>query len=270
MPVGAAAEQIRREADATFERLEIEAVEEYLDWYYSLIAEGGRLFALVTGGMEQMEDHLAEKVRETLEQEKWYVGINTGFERLTSADEEARTAYAHTVRDILDRNRIGPPRLQSASVDVTSISSLEDILQPSFDQDVIPAALRFLLAGGSSVVVARSVRFIIAQKVEAKMLAKRALKLVAKTPLKALASKALGRAATGAGLGTVLPGAGTAAGAIGGTIFSILIDGALLKVEEAMSRDDFRREIITAIREARREFEDQYLVTPNAPKPANP
>ena len=49
-----------------------------------------------------------------------------------------------------------------------------------------------------------------------------------------------------------------------------MIDGVLLEAEEALSRDDFRREIVTTIRKARREFEYQMLGPANPPKPASP
>ena len=276
LPVGAAAEQLRREVDATFDRLENEAVDEYLDWYYSPTAEWGRLFKLL-GGVERLEGHLAEKVRETFEQEKWYAGINTAFERWMAADEEARKAYEQTVRAILERNRVESQRLQNTEVVVASIVSLEDILKPSFHQDFVPAAHRFLGASGGGAVVAGAVGTIIAQKVKTKILAKLVLKVAAKAPLKALASKAGGApvaAATGAAAGSVVPGLGTAVGAAAGAVIGfgagIAIDGALLELEEALSRDDFKREIVSAIHEARREFEDQMLGTPNPPKPASP
>ena len=277
LPVGAAAEQLRREVDATFNRLESEAVDEYLDWYYSLTAEWGRLVKLLAGGVERLEGHLAEKVRETFEQEKWYAGINTAFERLMAADEEARKAYEQTVRAILEHNRVGSQRLQDVEIDIASIASLEGILKPSFHQDFVPAAHRFLGASGGGVAVAGSVGTIIAQKVKTKILAKLVLKVAAKAPLKALASKA-GSAAvaavTGAAAGSVVPGLGTAVGAAGGAVVGfgtgVAIDGVLLELEEALSRDDFRREIVIAIREARREIEDQMLGTPNPPKPASP
>ena len=277
LPVGAAAKQLRREVDATFDRLENEAVDEYLDWYYSLTAEWGRLVKLLAGGVERLEGHLAEKVRETFEQEKWYAGINTAFERLMAADEEARKAYEQNVRAILERNRVGSQRLQNAEVDVASIVSLEDILKPSFHQDFVPAAHRLLGASGGGAVVAGGVGAIIVQKVKTKILAKLVLKVAAKAPLKALASKmgsAAAAAATGAAAGSAVPGLGTAAGAVGGAVVGfgtgVAIDGALLQLEEALSRDEFRREIVIAIREARREFEDQMLGTPSPPKPASP
>ena len=71
-----------------------------------------------------------------------------------------------------------------------------------------------------------------------------------------------------------MPVAGTAVGAVAGIVAGIgggvAIDGALLGLEEALGREDFRREIVAAIREARQEFEDQYLGSPgysNTPTP---
>ena len=277
LPVGAAAEHLRREVDAAFDRLETEAVDEYLDWYYSLPAEWGRLLKLLAGGAERLEAHLTEKVRETFEQEKWYAGINSAFERLMAADEEARKAYEQTVRAILERNRVGSQQLQGAEIDVASIASLDDILTPSFHQDFVPAAHRFLGASGGGAAVAGGVGTIIAQKVKTKILAKLVLKVAAKAPLKALVSKvgsAAASAAIGAAAGSVVPGLGTAIGAAGGAVVGlgagVAIDGVLLELEEALSRDDFRRELVIAIREARREVEDQMLGTPNPPKPASP
>ena len=42
------------------------------------------------------------------------------------------------------------------------------------------------------------------------------------------------------------------------------VDGALLALEEALSRDDFERELVAAIRQARDEFADEYLGPPPA------
>ena len=60
-----------------------------------------------------------------------------------------------------------------------------------------------------------------------------------------------------------MPGVGTAVGAIGGglagLVLGVTVDGALLKLEEAISRDDFERELVAAIRQARTEFADEYL-----------
>ena len=260
--VGAAADQLRGEVNAAFARLENDAVNEYLDWYYSLTGEYGRIIVLLTGGTSRLEGYLTEKADETFGREQWFAGVNTGIERVFAADENARTAYEQAVRDILDRNRIDP---QHAAVEVVLTKSLEDILQPSFYQDFIPAAHRFGVAGAAGSAAGAGVGGIIAQKVTAKMLGKSVIKLAAKAPVKALASKVGAGALAGAAAGTVSPVAGTAAGAFVGILVGIAggvaIDGALLELEETLSREDRRREIIAAIREARREFETQYLGT---------
>ena len=63
----------------------------------------------------------------------------------------------------------------------------------------------------------------------------------------------------------MVPGSGTAAGVAGALGSAIVIDTLLLEAEEALNRGDFKRELVTAIREARREFEEQMLETTNAP-----
>ena len=261
--VGAAADQLRGEVDAAFARLENDAVNEYLDWYYSLTGEYGRILMLLTGGTSRLEGYLTEKADETFGRDQWFAGVNTGIERVFAADENARTAYEQAVRDILDRNRIDS---QHAAVEVVLTESLEDILQPSFYRDFMPTAHRFGVAGAAGSAAGAGVGGIIAQKVTAKMLGKSVIKLAAKAPVKALASKVGAGALAGAATGTVVPVAGTAAGAFVGIVVGIAggvaIDGALLELEETLRREDFRHEIIAAIREARREFETQYLGAP--------
>ncbi len=282
-PVGAAAERLRREVDATFDRLESEGVDEYLDWYYSLTTEWAQIAMLLSGGFERLESYLSEKAREIFGQEKWYTGINAAFERLMAADDKARKAYQQKVRDILERNRVGPQRLQGAEIDVASVMSLGDIFQPSFHRDFIPFAHRFLSAGSGGVAVSAVVGPVIAKKIQTKILATLVLKTAAKSLPKIVASKVAGAgagaaSAAGAAVGSIVPGLGTAigaaVGAVGGFLVGfgtgIAIDAGLLKVEEALNRDDFRREIVTAIRETRREFENQYLGTPVPSKPASP
>ena len=264
--VGAAAERFRREVDAAFERLEDEAVGEYLDWYYSLPAEYGRLGMMLQG---RLEDYLTEQARRTFGQDKWYRSVEAVFETMLSVEEQARAAYELTVRDILDRNRVHPER---AAFDVTLTASLEDIVQPSLHQDVIPAAHRLATAGvaaGAGSAAAGGITFVIVQKVTAKVLGKQVLKLAAKAPLKAAAGKLAGAVAGGAAIGSLLPGAGTAAGAVVGGVLvgaslGLAVDGALLALEEALSRDDFERELVAAIRQARDEFADEYLGPPPA------
>ena len=273
LQVGEAAELLRLEVDSMFEKLETEAVEEYLDRYYSLTAEWVRLLKLLTGGMDNFENYLVEKMEETFEQKEFYEGIKLASERFISADEEAQKAYEKTVRDILDHNQISLNRLQPMEV-LESVASFENIFQSSFHQGFIPSAYRFT-SGGVSGGAVGAVGYIIAKKIKTKILAKLILKVAAKAPLKALSSKVMSSAtgaAVGATVGSAVPVLGTAFGAVVGIGVGIgtgiAIDGGLLKVEEVLSRDKFRQELVEVIREARFEFEEQYLGISNSPKPA--
>ena len=244
--VGAAAERFRHEVDVAFERLEDEAVTEYLDWYYSLPAEYGRIGMMLQG---RLEDYLTEKAHQTFEQDKWYRSVEAVFETMLSVEEQARAAYELTVRDILDRNRVHPQR---AAFDVTLTASLTDIIQPSLHRDVIPATHRLAAAGvaaGAGSAAAGGITFIIVRKVTAKVLGKQVLKLAARAPLQAAAGK----------LAAALVG-----GALVGAALGVAVDGALLELEETLSRDDFERELVAAIRQARGEFADEHLGGPPA------
>ena len=178
------------------------------------------------------------------------------MERLFAADEQARMAYERAERDILERNRVDA---QQAEVEVVLTG------QPFSYKDFVPAVHRFGIAGVGGSAAGAGVARIVAHKVTAKMFGKSLIKVAAKAPIKALASKIGAGALAGGVAGTVVPIAGNAVGAVVGILFGIgggiAIDGTLLKFEEALARDEFRREIVAAIREARREFEDVYLGT---------
>ena len=75
-------------------------------------------------------------------------------------------------------------------------------------------------------------------------------------------------AAAGAAVGSVVPLLGTTAGAIvggivGGVVVGVSIDKLLLELEEAINRDDFKREILSAIDEARLEFKNKLGINNN-------
>ena len=267
-PAAEAAKQLRHKVDAAFLQLEGEPVNAYLDWYYSPIAEYGRLLALLRG-TDYLEKHLERKLRETFEQEEAYAEINEAIARFRSAGDEARRAYEVKVDDILERNRLNSERLQDAEVKVTWAGSREDILDPPLHHEFVPAAHRLFGATAGAAGVAGGIGSVIAKKISAKVLAKPVLKLAAKATLKPFLTKALGGALTGAAALSIVPGLGTAAGAAAGAAVGIgtgvLLDGALLKLEEALSRDEHRREIVTVIRDVHREFVDHYLGPPPPP-----
>ena len=257
-----AADRFRIEVNAAFDRLEDEGVNEYLDWYYSLPAEYGRIGMMLQGRLEQ---YLTEKVHETFQQSTWYHDVEAAFDAMLAAQENVRAIYDQTVSEILDENVVTGDQ---AAFEVALTGSLKDIVQPPFHHDTIPMAHRLATAGiaaGAGSAAAGGITFVIVQKITAKVLGKQVLKLAAKAPLKALAGKVAGAAAGGATVGSLVPGAGTAVGAIGGglagVVLGVTVDGALLKLEEALSREHFEQELVAAIRQARQEFNEEYFGT---------
>ena len=268
LSVGVAEDQFRNEVAITFDRLENEAVDEYLDWYYSLPADGIRLAMIVTGGEERLYGYLAEKTRKRFDQGKWYESVDKGFKHLTVAGKEARGTYERTVRAILERNQVDSRQLLYADLDVGSNASLEDIFKPVSHQDFVPVVHRVLGASGGGIVVGT----IIAGKVNAKIRAKPILKITWKKILRALAKKVGTRAAYMAGpaVGSIVPGPGTIVGVAAGLAIAGAIDYSLLKLEEELNRNDLRHKIVSAIREARREFDEHIFGGGAASKQASP
>jgi hypothetical protein len=61
----------------------------------------------------------------------------------------------------------------------------------------------------------------------------------------------------------VVPGAGTiVGGVIGGALAGVFVDKVLLKLEEAISREDFKKEILGSIRESRDKFKSELFGAP--------
>ena len=262
LPVGAAAGELRREISEAFARLENEAVEEYLDWYYSLAGEYGRLGAILSGGLTGLEERMAEQSNEVFGQERWFREVNEALNRLSEVDAQARREFERAQRNILETNRLEPGQTE-AEIEVVLAVSLDDIVRPSIVEDFVSSTHRFGASGVGGSVAGVGVAMVVANKVTAKMVGKSLFKVAAKVPLKGLASKAGAGALAGGVVGSTVPILGTTVGAIAGVFVAIgggvAIDATLLELEEVLSRKDFKREFIAAIQEARREFENEYL-----------
>ena len=109
-----------------FTRLETEAVNEYLDWHYSLPAEYLRLAKMLVGDLER---YMVERLSETFQQPKWYQDFNEELSRSLAVTEEARTELRQVARDILFRNGLDSI---PADAQVARTVSLDDILERTF------------------------------------------------------------------------------------------------------------------------------------------
>jgi hypothetical protein len=246
------------QADRAFDRLEAN-VDGYLDWYYSLLGEYTRIANLLIG---EIEIYMLKKLEESLQQGDAFKEVQAALNNALAAHESAQILYQQAVQKIMNENRVDPA---GSPVQVMQRMSLADVLNPPIHEDIISLETR-LLAGGGGVAIAGVVTAVVTQKIIGKIAGKNVLKLAAKALAKVGLSKTAGTAggaatgaAAGAAIGSVIPILGTAGGAviggvIGGLAAGVILDKALLMLEESLTREEFKREILSAIREARMEF----------------
>lgn len=243
--------KLEGQIDRAFDQME-NNVDLYLDWYYSLTAEYVRLAKLMTG---EIEGYMEKKLYEQLQQGEAFKVVSDAIAAALGSHKNVMEENRQTVKAIMDASRMVLP--PGAEVKVVKDTSLNDILSLPTHLDIV--ALENRAAGGA---VAAGVSAAIAAKVASKGVFKAAAKALSKMAV-SKAAAVLGGAAVGAAIGSVLPGVGTVViGTIGGLIGGLAIDGALLKLEEVISRDEFKKEILAAIREARVEFKARLFGAP--------
>lgn len=255
--------KLESQADLAFNKLE-ENVDGYLDWYYSLTGEYSRISMLLVG---ELEDYMAKKLEESLSQEDAFAPFQDSLNNLLLESEKARSYYQQTAQSIMSNNRINS---QDSSFQVVQSVSLQDVMNLSIHQDVLNLYTR-LTVGGAGGLAAAGLTTAVVTKVLSKVMGKNILKIAAKALAKVVASKTVGGAAAGAAgaaagatAGTVVPGVGTAVGAvigfIGGLVVGVSVDKLLIELEEAISREEFKKSILSAIDEARVEFKAKLKV----------
>ncbi|KGG82716.1 MULTISPECIES: hypothetical protein [Comamonas] len=216
------------------------AVERYLDWYFSLGAEWGRILSLLTGDVSQF---LQNKLSETL-------GATPGLEGwVQTLQKQAQTSGAalaegqQRIEQTLARHHLAlSPEQCLVRAEVASLPALE--LLGDARQRLTASAL--VGTGGGAFAAA----------VAGKAMAKASMKAASKVLAKAAAKQGLGKAGAavaGAAVGSVVPGVGTTvgavAGAVAGVVLGVGIDWAALYAEELLTRDAMRADLRAALGE---------------------
>lgn len=244
------------QADRAFDRMEAN-VDAYLDWYYSLFAEYARIANLLVG---ELEAYMTEKFEEKLRLGVNMDGLEQALQAALREHDAARRAYQEKVQRIMAENRVDPAPGSRFEV-VRQVCLLNH-------DDLIGLRSRMLASGAGGVAggVSGVLSAVMVKKIASKVAGKSVFKLAAKSAAKLAAGKAAGSAggaaagaAAGAAIGSVVPILGTAAGAViggivGGVATGLAVDKTLLALEEAVSRDEFKREILASINEMRQEF----------------
>jgi len=241
-------------------------VDDYLDWYYSLPGEYERIVALATG---VLENWMAEKLQNYLMKGNAFGPVQQSIEAVLKNNQQLRAEHLQKVEQILAENRIEPAH--DSQLEIVRHASLNALKEPPIHSVIVNLENRMLISGGIG--TAGAITGAIAGKITAKVAGKGVIKLGAQALIKVTAGKAVSAlggaaagAATGMAVGSIIPGIGTAIGAaiggiIGGITIGLAVEKLLLMLEEAFSRDEFKRQILEAIEEERVEFE-KFLNTP--------
>lgn len=223
--------------NASFDQ-QIDNIDGYLDWYYSLGADYERFFRTFTGTVEDaVHDKLASSLSEGIDE--------SALEQEYQACHDAATALEAQTEVLLESCEVTDvPDWLIVSAPL-SMDRMKKSIEPA--QHFLNNEQRFGIstatgaAGG--VVAKKTVDRIVEKKVIGKMAAKLAQTLGLKS-----ASTVIGGVA-----GSAVPGIGNAVGVVAGTAIGVGVDFALLKADEAQNRQTYRDEIAQSIEEARSE-----------------
>lgn len=214
------------------------AVERYLDWYFSLGAEWGRILSLLAGGTDTfLQNRLARTLSDAPGLDAWMQAV----QQQATRSGQALDAGRQRIEETLARHHLALDASQCiVRADVPQLPALG--LLGDARQRLAASAVAGTGAGAFAAVVA------------GKAMAKASMKAASKVLAKAAAKQGLGKAgsaAAGAALGSVMPGVGTAAGAVAGAVAGVLIgvglDWAALYAEERLTRDAMRADLQAAL-----------------------
>lgn len=243
---------IEPEIHAAFETVR-SGVPHFLDWYYSLPAELGRLPLAVFG---KLDERISDKMLEHLSKDAPFSDLIAELEVLDRDESTLNQRASQDIERVLDACKIERPEgLDSRIIRSMSESDISDIISI----DKIPYSVRLgaslgtgtIVGIGSGVVVSRIVSGIVAKTI-ARGTVKKAAQAVVSAGTRAAVGVATG-AATGAAVGTTVGPVGTVVGAIVGVGAAIMVDFGAIKLEEYLNRDELEGEIMKAIEIAERE-----------------
>jgi len=248
--------ELDRELDRAFATMEAN-VDPFLDWYYTLKSEYLRTLNLLAGNFE---DYLAEILTDHLQHGAPFKAFEAKVTEALALQKEIQPEFIREAQAVLARNSVEPP--QDVNLVVVQRIALPEVLTLPQHRDMIEIEKRLGLSGGAGVIAA-----VAAKKIIAKVAAKGTFKIAGTALAKMIGGKAVagfggaaGGAAAGAAIGSVVPGIGTAVGGIIGGIIGavtagVAVDKGLLMLEEYFGRDQFREDLLSAIRETRAAFE---------------
>lgn len=227
--------RIDREVDLLFAPVESK-VDDYLDWYFTVIGEYERLAALVAGDFAQ---HMAEQLETRLFTS---ADFHARFEQTDQALTEETLADLSTLsREIKDQLRA------QAQAQPCMRAAMNTEHLAKLDRDVWRAS-----AAGASGAMAGVATAMVSKKVAATVVAKVGAKKSVQAAAAMAAKKGGGVLAGALGGAAVCSPAGPAAigcGIVAGVVTWLVVDKVAIEIDEAVSRDAMRADILAALAE---------------------
>lgn len=243
-------------------------VDTYLDAYYSLKSEYGRLLAIIRDAAESVLGGLGQDAATAA------LGTNTSayMDQLLEENllpeqdldlqmqemrENASRMWQQGMAAIREQNKI---TYRNGMYQTTANINLDDIMArsaPEFSTRMKGSLAAGAVAGLATGLIVKKLSKELLEKLSVKASQKLAKKVITEAGEKVL-KKSLVGAGVGTAIGTIAPGLGNFLGAVFGTVagaaVGVGVDFAVLKLEEAVKRDEYREEILAAIREQRQEY----------------
>jgi hypothetical protein len=227
---------------AQMRRLAEKNVDGYLDWYFSLGGDWTRAALMLAGDVESL---LAVKFDRLVASDPQVVALIDGLQHDQHYLLEVASLGRNGLADLLEQQRLVLDERQCRAV--TDAGSGIAVL-PRYD------GLRArLVASATSGVVAGAFAGALTSRAMARASMRAAGRGLGKAATRrgvSRAGSAAAGAAAGAVAGSVVPGVGTAAGIVAGAAAGIATDVAMLAVEEKLTREDMRRDLLAAVDES--------------------
>jgi hypothetical protein len=252
--------KLLREIDRVFDGYK-NNVDNYLDWYYSLQGDYARVGTMLVGEAETfMSDSLTTMLAQNINQE----GVTTVLRELNQIMDGEKKSF----EEIKEAYRIpcGVDSLPFLDAPKAQMNfSPQAFNRLTIPPDLFKLKIRLAVSGAVGLtggilagIGVKKVVMKIAQNVFFKSAAKTLVGVASKRAASVVGAGVVA-GATGAAIGTgVAAGPGTAAGAVlgfgTGVLGAIVTDYLLLKVEEVLSRDNFRVSLISMLEIQRKEM----------------
>lgn len=234
-------DRYNREIDLIFDEME-RNVEDYLDWYYSLKAEATRVGKLLFGGLEE---YIREQMMQRMKADLLLGRAGRELEGFILEREKIEKELAAKLESILSENRLS---VGEANVKVVGTASLKQMMEEVRSPDLIGLKSRLGVGAGAGVaggIIGTKLIKSMTIKITAKKLAQLGASALAKVLTPLLPASGLAAASFVAG--------GPITGFLGGAALSVCFEYAALKLEEKLSRENYRNEIVSVLKEMRQE-----------------